>query len=191
MKTLAAVGIALASLALSAAAQLPPPAPVGPGSVKLGRVAPTTPTTPEFQITGGATKRYTLGKWLEVEVPYETKPQMIDELSFHFVLLISNKLVDGNVTYVNIPAARDHYAVMYISPRTLQVLTGKPQATGSDVQNIWIEVSHQGQVLDRAAIQNRAIPQLPLLSGMVLNKNETPFAPLYWDRYEAIKQETH
>jgi hypothetical protein len=37
----------------------------------------------------------------------------------------------------------------------------------------------------------RARPQwysgLPAVAGFTLNKNETPFAPLYWDRYEQIK----
>ena len=37
----------------------------------------------------------------------------------------------------------------------------------------------------------RARPQwfsaLPALTGFVLNKNETPFAPLFWDHYEQIK----
>jgi hypothetical protein len=28
---------------------------------------------------------------------------------------------------------------------------------------------------------------LPPIPGFVLNKNETPFAPLYWDRYPQIK----
>ena len=28
---------------------------------------------------------------------------------------------------------------------------------------------------------------LPPISGFVLNKNETPFAPLYWDGYTQIK----
>ncbi len=28
---------------------------------------------------------------------------------------------------------------------------------------------------------------LPPISGFVLNKNEIPFAPLYWDRYAQIK----
>jgi len=37
----------------------------------------------------------------------------------------------------------------------------------------------------------RAQPQwfatLPQISGFVLNKDQTPFAPLYWDRYPQIK----
>jgi hypothetical protein len=28
---------------------------------------------------------------------------------------------------------------------------------------------------------------MPQIAGFVLNKNETPFAQLYWDRYEQIK----
>jgi hypothetical protein len=31
------------------------------------------------------------------------------------------------------------------------------------------------------------MPNLPTSSGIVLNKDETPFAPLYYDRYEALK----
>jgi hypothetical protein len=28
-------------------------------------------------------------------------------------------------------------------------------------------------------------------AGLVLNKDETPFAPLFWDRYEQIKTADH
>ena len=35
------------------------------------------------------------------------------------------------------------------------------------------------------------VPNLPQVTGMVLNKTQTPFAPLYWDRYEAIKAVAH
>ena len=38
------------------------------------------------------------------------------------------------------------------------------------------------------SVKNVAIPNGPKLTGLILNKNETPFAPLYFDRYEAIKK---
>ncbi len=50
--------------------------------------------------------------------------------------------------------------------------------------------------LARLAVQsersaNRAAPQwfarFTALSGLVLSKDQTPFAPLYWDRYEQMK----
>ena len=32
-----------------------------------------------------------------------------------------------------------------------------------------------------------AMPYVPKMEGLLLKKTETPFAPLYWDRYEALK----
>ncbi|MGC3991247.1 MAG: hypothetical protein QM796_16520 [Chthoniobacteraceae bacterium] len=192
MKTFAALCLAVAAFASSGFAQLPVSGgPVGPGSVKLSNLAPSIQNTPEFQITGGSVKRSTLGKWLEIEVPFDTKPDMIDELTFQYVVGIAGKLLDGEVTVINVPKGRDHYSVMYIAPRTLLSLTNGQPLTGADIQNVWVTVLHQGQVLDRKAVKNVAIPSLPHLTGMVLNKNQTPFAPLYWDRYEALKPDTH
>jgi hypothetical protein len=48
----------------------------------------------------------------------------------------------------------------------------------------------QGTIKSELSL-TRARPQwysaIPNVSGFMLNKNETPFAPLYWDRYEQIK----
>jgi len=38
-----------------------------------------------------------------------------------------------------------------------------------------------------AAGAGRMVCESATMSGFVLNKNETPFEPLYWDRYEQIK----
>jgi hypothetical protein len=79
---------------------------------------------------------------------------------------------------------------MYVPPQALvRVMENRPVAANS-VQNIAIQAVQQGTVKDEQNLV-RAAPQwyksLPSLSGVVLNKNETPFAPLYWDRYEQIK----
>jgi hypothetical protein len=53
-----------------------------------------------------------------------------------------------------------------------------------------VQTVQQGAVKSELS-QDRAQPQwfaaLPQIAGSVLNRNETPFAPLYWDRYEQIK----
>jgi hypothetical protein len=160
---------------------------VGPGAVKLGKIGVEGVKSPEFQIVGGPQKRSKTGTWLELEIEYETKVDDIDELSFAYQVLVEGKLLDGTVTYVNIPKGRDHYAVMYIAPRTLEKLTaGKPLNPGNI--NVWVTVSKQGQMLDApAAYKPATIPNVPHLAGMILNKSETPFAPLFYDRYETIK----
>ena len=183
MKILSLSVCAVLGFALHAAAQVP----IGPGAIKLGKVKPEIVKTPDFTIQSGPEKRSKIGEWLEIEVEFETKAEEIDEITLQFTIMFENKLLDGQVTHVNIPKGREHYSVMYVSPRTLEKLTGGKTVTGSNVQNVWVVASKQGQVFDQTAVKNVAIPNLPHLAGMVLNKMETPFAPLYFDRYEAIR----
>jgi hypothetical protein len=183
MKILSLLVAGFAALSLSANAQVP----VSSNSIKLGRVEISAPSTPEYQITGGQNKRYKLGKWIEIEIKFETVPEEIDELTFKFTALIENKLLDGDVSYVNINKGAEHYAVMYISPKSIEKLTGGKPLTGAGIGNVWIEVTKQGQVLGKEAYKNSAQPNVTHVTGMLLNKNQTPFAPLFYDRYEEIK----
>jgi hypothetical protein len=160
-----------------------------PGDVKITKVLPSVVKTPEFQVTGGQNKRYKLGQWLEVEVEFETKPEDIEELTFRYTVLVEKKLLDGEVTHVNIPKGRDHYSVMYISPRSLEKLTDGKALSPASIENVWVEVSRSGQVLHKESLKPGLAPNLQHLAGMILNKSETPFAPLYFDRYEAIKHQ--
>jgi hypothetical protein len=185
--------IALVSLALVGAGFAQ--SPVGPGSVKLGKVSPSVVKTPEYQIVGGENKRFRNREWLELEVEYATQPEEIDELTFKYtVLLEGNHLLDGEVTYVNIPKDREHYAVMYIPPRALEKITGGKPLSPASIVNVWVEVTHSGQALDKPASFKpspalNAI-NLPHTTGLILTKDQTPFAPLYYDRYEAQKPST-
>lgn len=181
MKILSLFIAGFAALVVSANAQVP----VGPGSIKLGKVAHAMVTTPEFQITGGASKRYEIKKWLEIEVPYETVAAEIDELTFKFTVLVEKNLLEGEATYVNITKGRDKYAVIYLSPKSIEKLTGGKPMTGVD--NIWVEVNRQGQVLAKESLKAGPQPNVTRKSGMLLTKEKTPFAPLYYDRYEELK----
>lgn len=183
MKTITFALLSLVVLAATGTAQ----AQFGPASIKLGKVEVAAPRTPEYNITGGQNKRYKLGQWLEFEISYETIPAEIDELTFKFTALIENKLLDGEVTYVNIAQGRDHYAVVYVSPKSLDKLTGGKALSPASIANVWVEVQRQGQVLGRQSYKPGAAPNLPHIAGMVLTKEKTPFAPLYYDRYEEIK----
>jgi hypothetical protein len=172
--------MALAALSLSASAQ----APMG---IKINKIQPAVIKSPDYQINGGPQKRTVYGSWLEVEVDFTTVPEMIDELTFKYTILFENNLLDGEVTHVNIPAGRDHFSVMYVAPRTLLRLTGGKPLSPAMIQNVWVSVTKQGQVLDATSFKPGQMPNLPHIGGLVLNKNETPFAPLFYDRYETIK----
>jgi hypothetical protein len=161
--------------------------------VKITKIDISGIKSPEYQIGNGPQKRYKLGTWLEIEVAFETKVEDIDELTFQYNVLIEKSLLDGSVTHVAIPKGAEHYSVMYIPPRALEKIMGGKQLSPASIGNAWVTVSRQGQVLDgpatnpKAAYKPSAMPNLPHVAGALLNKNETPFAPLFYDRYEAIK----
>ena len=190
MKILLCSILSFAALSLGALAQVAVPQ----GAVKLGKPQPSGIKSPEYMIQSGPQKRYKILTWLEIEVPYDTLIDDIPELTFEFVVGIgvgaNEKLLDGNVTYINIPKGRDHYAVMYIPPRTLDKLTAGKTLTQADIANVWVTVKSQGATVDLTALKPENIPtSLPHLPGLILNKNQTPFAPLYYDRYETIKEQ--
>ena len=87
MKFISGFLLAVAALVMPAFAQVP----VGPNSIKIGKVLVSAPSTPEYQITGGQSKRYTIGKWLEFEVSYDTIPELIDELTFRFTASVADQ----------------------------------------------------------------------------------------------------
>src|SRR5437870_8131060 len=148
-------------------------------------------SSPQFTYTGAeqfqADQRE---KWLEVEVTFACAPEFTDELTLKYFILVNGKLLTGEVTHVNIPAGRENRSVMYVTPKTLQRLMLGRTVTNNALQNAAVQLMQQGALKDELSAQ-RAAPQwyatLPQVAGLVLNKNETPFAPLYWDRYCQIK----
>lgn len=148
-------------------------------------------TAPQFTYTGA--QQYTTNqrdRWLEVEVEFAAGPEFTDELTFKYFILINGKLLTGEVAHTNIAAARDNHSVMYVSPKMLARLMGNRPVAPNSVQNVAVQIVQQGAIKSELSLE-RAAPQwfasMPQVAGSVLNKNETPFAPLYWDRYEQIK----
>src|SRR6266705_5344266 len=148
-------------------------------------------STPDFNYGGGG--RYRINqrdRWLEVEVEFVAAPDWTDELTFKYYILFNGSLLTGEVTHVNIPAGRENRSVMYVPPRALARFANNRPNTENSIQNIAVQIVQGGTVQAEASL-NRAQPQwyaaLPQVSGLVLNKDQTPFAPLYWDRYEQIK----
>ena len=144
-------------------------------------------------------------QWLEVEVTFEWQPRIrepkyADELTFNYYILLKNKsalypqgtLLVGSVTHTSIPQERDMHSVVYISPRTLErFFDGRvPGNVEQALVDIGVTITKQGQEVASISWKSRSgswWPQFQQTPGFVLNKNETPFAPLAWDYYEAIK----
>ena len=181
----------LLSVASVASAQAPAPPQPNDVVINANGITPMGVKTPEYNLSSGPIKRAKSLTWLEIEVQYSTFPQLIDELTFEYSVLMNGQLLTGSSTYVNIEKGREHYAVVYISPAGIDNVMGGAIFTASSIANIQVRITHQGQELFVKALRASALPNLPQRTGFILNKPETPFAPLFWDRYEALKPTNH
>jgi hypothetical protein len=173
---------------------------------KISKITPDTVTTPDYNYSFGPKgKKVSKNKeFLEVEVsfdwqPRQKKPEFLDEVTINYFILLNNKsrenpqgtLLTGSVTHVAIPQAKGLNSVMYVSPRTLErFFEGKiPNNASSAVVDVGVTITQQGQLVAESSWKGKGQwwSTLQQVSGYVLNKNETPFAPLAWDYYEAIK----
>jgi hypothetical protein len=160
------------------------------------------PSGREFQITKitknlVATPDYGIGqyrsasneRWLEVEVEFNAAPEWTDELTLKYYILFNGRLLTGEVTHVNIPAGLNR-SVMYVLPVALARFGGNRLLLPNAFPNIAVQIVQGGAVKDESSLAHAPaqwFATLPPLAGFVLNKNETPFAPLAWDRYAQIK----
>lgn len=139
--------------------------------------------------------------------PREQKaPLYLDEVTVNYYILLNNKgtnpedpkaqtLLTGSVTHVSIPQGKDLKSVIYVSPRTLEKsFNGKtPPAVNSILVDVGVSITRGGDVVAQGSwkseIRNKTPwwQDMPGASGHLLNKNQTPFASLFWDYYEEIK----
>jgi hypothetical protein len=175
-------------LTLPAVAQVRAPAPAAFQVTKITRILTQSP---DYTVTGSEQFQPDRDdQWLAIEVEFAAGPEFTDELTVKYFVLLNGRVLTGEVTHVHVAGGREHRSVMYIPPRTLARFNGNQAITPNAVGNIAVQIVQQGAVKSELNLA-RARPQwynaIPNVSGFMLNKNETPFAPLYWNRYEQIK----
>jgi hypothetical protein len=161
------------------------------GAFQVTKITKNFITNPQFTYTGA--EQYVANqrdRWLEVEVEFSATAEFTDELTVRYFILINGSVLTGEVTHADVAGGRERRSVMYVPPQAIARVLGNRPVAPNSVQNIAVQIVQQGAIKDEQSMV-RAAPQwykgIPSLAGVVLNKNQTPFAPLYWDRYEQIK----
>jgi hypothetical protein len=161
------------------------------GNFAITKITKNLITAPQFTYTGA--QQYPANQremWLEVEVEFTSTADFADDVTFKYFVSVNGKILTGEVTHMNVMGGKGNHSVMYAPPRALERLNGNRPVTANAVQNIAVQIVQQGTLKDEASFTRAgakwyaALPQLP---GLLLNKDDTPFASLYWDRYEQIK----
>lgn len=188
---------------------------IGNVHAQAGKVTASDPkfdTLPSPEVGGNTgRKKWKPKDWLEAEVklniemPSSYTQKFIDSVTVKWYVAVENPngkgyvLIEKEVEHVNVPVGEDIYSSVYLSPAAIMRLSGSDRASKNVVSHVGGEVLVNGASLqsnkDRYFTSKGKIgwwtsgslsryDRIPLL-----NKNETPFKLLWWDRYAEIKPE--
>ena len=180
--------------------------------VTISKIEPQLVSAPAISYTGAPSKVVPPRKWTEIETTFSWQPanpseKYTDDLTVNYYVLLNNKgpqypqgaLLTGQTSLASVPAKSldpsnsQLKTVIYISPRTLERLFGgkAPSDMNSAITDIGVTFSKQGQVVFQKSLKSAGgawWPQFQQTPGLLLNKADTPFAPLNWDYYEGVKK---
>jgi len=152
-------------------------------------------------------KRFTPRDWLEIEgaITLDARPAppsgMVDRVTVKWYVAIQNPdkrgeffLLSREVVHVNVPINEEFYSSVYLSPASVRRITGAHRNPKKSVHFVGYEVVFNGEIAGSASSRGApdnwwtiasdkisASDQVPLMT-----KPETPFAPMWWDRYAEV-----
>ena len=168
--------------------------------------------TPDIKAAGVQDKRWKTKEWLEFEVPFiamaprnaKANFTSYEQLTFKFYIFLSNadkeksRILTAEVNHVNVPVGEGMASVVYLSPSAVLGLSGSPRVQTNAVSLWAVEVAHEGKTVgfisskgksptDPGAEWWKATSAPPTVAGVLKNKMETPFAPLWGDYHAEVQ----
>jgi len=154
-------------------------------------------------------KSFDAKEWLEIEASFEVEmapeppSKTADQILVKWYVAVEHPDVRGgyllltkDVTHVNVPLSEEIFSSVYLSPSSVRRITGSDRAGKRTITFVGFEVLINGQKVAEEAFGSKAgwwnIPSQKLSRSEIvplLNKNETPFAHMWWDRYAEILPE--
>ena len=161
-------------------------------------------TSPEMG--SGAGKKVKAKDWLEVEVKFKVeavkpaaKDGFVDQAEVVWYVAVENPggkgywLMEKKITHVNIEIGEDLFTSVYLSPNSVKRLSGKDRAAKKIVWGVagTITIGTTTETFNSQPSKKEwwksenlsRTEKVPLL-----DKSETPFKALWWDRYAEIKE---
>jgi len=149
--------------------------------------------------------------WLEVDVNFERNdvskqaPKFTDDLTVNFFILLNNAaltedkkptLLSGSTTISDVPYGKGLHVAAFVAPQSLaRYFDGKaPINIQQGVIDVGVTISSGSDLRAISSLKNLDVAKqgkgwweaesgMTKVSGRILEKNQTPFAPLAWDYY--------
>ena len=160
--------------------------------------------TPDYTVSGPKKKRWTPKEWVEIEVPFVVtklpdKAVALSELVFKYYVVVNGPekmLLSTTLNHTNVPGKEKVASVVYISPQTMQKISGRPDVTSPEklIVAYGVEVEYDGKTVGFFDSTGKKNPEQAFwksstftsADGLVAKK-ETPFAPLWSDYHVEVK----
>lgn len=163
--------------------------------------------SPEF--SGGKQKSFKPKDWLEIETKLkvslapEPKSKTCEKLTVKWYVAVKNPeksgsmlLLTKDIEHVNIPLDEDIYCSVYLSPASIKRLTGSDKGGKNAVEAVGYEVLINGEKVAtetskfKAGWWNTASDKISRSDTVpLLNKFQTPFSNMWWDRYAEVSED--
>jgi hypothetical protein len=149
--------------------------------------------------------------WLEVDVNFERDEvsrdaaKFADDVTVNFYILLNNAalnadkqptLLTGTTTISDVPFGKGMHVASFVSPQTIaRYFDGKAPSTAQQaVVDVGVTISNSTGVVAISSSKSAEVAKqgkgwwesesgMTKVSGRVLEKSQTPFAPLAWDYY--------
>ena len=178
-------------------------------SAKVLGDKPTFDDIPSPEFGGVKNKAFKPKDWLEIETKLnislspEPATKTCDKITVKWYIAVKNAEKSGtfllftkDIDYVNVPVSEEVYCSVYLSPSSIKRLTGFDRAGKSAVEYVGYEVLINGEKVAQETSKgkpgwwNAASDKISRSDKVpLLNKAETPFAPMWWDRYAEVSVE--
>jgi hypothetical protein len=128
-------------------------------------------------------------KWLKIEVQFESKPEWADDVQLKYYVLIGKgedrRLFVGEVTHINVAKGSQHYSAMFMQPNTLR------RYGAGQIEQVTVRLFHKGALVsslsDPANVRDGWWDRFTPVPGYLLAPQDTPWAPIADERFEAVK----
>ena len=161
-------------------------------------------SSPDFNVS--KQKSFKPKDWLEIEASFKIQmsPEPLSKtaervmVKWYVAVEHPDKkdaylLLTKEITHVNVPLNEDIFSSVYLSPASIMRITGRDRAGKSVVNIVGYEVLINGEKVAQETSKNQAGWWSTASSKIsrsdtvpLLNKSETPFASMWWDRYAEI-----
>lgn len=162
--------------------------------------------SPEFPGAGGRQKMFKPKEWLEIEaklkiaISPEPRSKTCEKLTVKWYIAVKNPerigtmlLLTKEVEHVNVPLDEDIFCSVYLSPASIKRLTGNSRAGKHSVEYVGYEVLLNGVKVCQDTNKGKDgwwnMPSDKISRSdtlQLLNKSETPFRDMWWDRYAEV-----